>query len=136
MPFEPKCDLVAQSAEYTNVDLLGAQYDATAQSAPQLILELTSSSRGGFCVTFDEVDAFRFIDEGQVTEFWNSYSTSNGWLWLVQSGGWLELESLRDTFWLPEAPGPLREYLIVGNTCAFVLSRYSPKFPESQARRM
>lgn len=127
MHFEPKCDLVDASKAYCGVEVLRVNYDVTSD-AP-LFVDLSSESHGDFRVSFDRCSALRVIDEGQICEFWNAYSQPNGWLWIVRSGGWFDLESQRDQFWLRDAShAQLREYLIVGDQCVFVLSYSEPLF--------
>ena len=127
MEFKPHCDLVDQSRSFRDVEVLRIHYDVT--SVDQLTIDLESSSHGDFQLVFDSPEAVRVLDEGQVCEFWDTYSTPNGWLWLVRSGGWLALESQRDGFYLPDVmPTQLYEYLVVGDQCVFVLTRSPPNF--------
>ncbi len=125
MEFKPQCERVEESVPFANVEVLSIHYDVT--SAHRLIIQLESSSHGNFKLVFDSPEAVRVLDEGQVGEFWNTYSATNGWLWRVTDGGWLALESQRDVFWLPDSkPTPLDEYLVVSDQCVFVLTRHPP----------
>lgn len=74
---------------------------------------------------FRNIVGCRIIDESHISEFWNTYSEPNGWLWEVNDGGWLALERNRETFDPPHIS--LREFFIVGNYCINVLS---PDYPE------
>ena len=114
MEFKPHCERVEESVPFIGVEVLNINYDVT--SADRLTIQLESSSHGNFKLIFDSPEAIRVLDEGQVCEFWNTYSTPKGWLWRVTDGGWLALESQRDGFWLTDAtPKGLYEYLIVGD---------------------
>ena len=127
MDFKPDCERVEESTPYADVEVLAIHYDVT--SANLLTIQLESSSHGNFQLIFESPEAVRVLDEGQVCEFWNTYSSPNGWLWRVTDGGWLALESQRDGFWLPDAiPAELHEYLVVGDQCVFVLTRKPPFF--------
>ena len=93
MHFELKCDLVDASMPYSGVEVLRVHYDVSSHAS--LSVDLSSESHGHFRVSFDRCSGLRVIDEGQICEFWNTYSQPNGWLWVVQSGGWFDLESQR-----------------------------------------
>ena len=127
MEFKPHCERVEESVQFADVEVLWIQYDVTSTNC--LTIHLESSSHGDFKLIFDSPEAVRVLDEGQVCEFWNTYSEPNGWLWRVTAGGWLALESQRDRFWLTDArPTQLHEYLVVGDQCVFVLTRHPPTF--------
>ncbi len=126
MEFEPQCELVDAATAYSGVEVLRVHYDVT--SHPELTIELASESHGNFLLTFERCCGIRVIDEGQICEFWNTYSSPNGWLWRVRSGGWFDLESQREHFWLRDAShAQLHEYLIVADQCVFVLSYADPR---------
>ena len=69
--------------------------------------------------------AFRIIDEMHLLEFWNEYSLPNGWLWRVESGGYLDLERTRPDFHADDLYD-LTEYLIVGDRCVNVIANSPP----------
>jgi hypothetical protein len=76
-------------------------------------------------VVFESPVGFRVIDESQVCEFWNDYSSPNGWLWVVHSGGYLDLEKKRSGFWRSSDTN-LKEYFIVGEYCLSVITAFPP----------
>ena len=130
MKFKPICKLVEESVKFGDVEVLKIAYDVT--SADRLVILLESNTMGQFNLVFESPEAIRILDEGQICEFWDIYSSPNGWLWQVNAGGWTELESLRDDFWLKDsATHELREYLIVGDQCVFVLTQNPPAFESS-----
>jgi hypothetical protein len=127
MEFKPKCEVVEESVAFVAVEVLAIHYDVT--STDRLTVHLGSSSHGNFALVFSSPEAVRVLDEGQICEFWNTYSNPNGWLWRVTEGGWLALESTRDGFWLTDVtPTELCEYMVVGDQCVFVLTRNPPTF--------
>ena len=77
MEFKPQCERVEESVPFANVEVLSIHYDVT--SADHLIIQLESSSHGNLKLIFDSPEAVRVLDEGQVGEFWNTYSATNGW---------------------------------------------------------
>lgn len=78
-------------------------------------------------VEFEGVSGFRVLDEGDLLEFWAQDVSKPGWLWLVRSGGWRDLESTRSGFIRRDVPS-LREYMVLGvNDCVNVLSGCTPK---------
>jgi hypothetical protein len=78
-------------------------------------------------ILFDAVVGFRLLDEGDLLEFWSSAGfDANGSIYVVNSGGWLDLESSRSGFLSKEREG-LVEYLITtACDCLNVLSFESP----------
>lgn len=129
MRFQPKCELIAESIRFDEVELLNIHYDMGSITGDStLTLQLESSTEGKFQIVFDSPEAVRVIDEGQICEFWNKYSTPNGWLWQVLEGGWIDLELQRSTFWGAEPPSPPLEFLIVGDQCVFVMAQMPPRF--------
>ncbi|GAB4587057.1 hypothetical protein [Nocardia sp. IFM 10818] len=77
-------------------------------------------------VVFRRPAGFRVLDEVDLTEFWNTYSEPNGWLWEVLRGGWLDLERRRPYFVTGERKG-LREYFVVDEDCINVLAWEQPE---------
>jgi len=66
-------------------------------------------------LTFKNVEGFRVLDEGNLLEFWNNKTRSNGWLWKVKKGGWYDQEKKRDGFFTGKAHlTDYDEYMIVG----------------------
>lgn len=94
---------------------------------PALTLELDVEGVGAAQVTFDSPIGFRVLDERDLTEFWNTYSEPNGWLWEVVSGGWMDLESTRREFIDRTFIDGLREYLVVDDMCVSVLCTRPPR---------
>lgn len=78
-------------------------------------------------LTFADVVGFRVLDERDLCEFWNEYSEPNGWLYEVESGGWLDLEKHRQLFNSPDLIQNLREYLLVDDKCVSVLCVAPPE---------
>ena len=77
-------------------------------------------------ITFDGVRGFRVLDEGDLLEFWNPETRTNGWLWLIKKGGWFDLESFRGGFLTGLTNGYV-EYLILGeNECVSVITNEVP----------
>ena len=82
-------------------------------------------------VSFVRPVGFRFLDEGDLLEFWPDCSLNNGWLYEIRSGGWLEQESARAGFLAKHNDG-LREYLVVSqNGCLSVLATGPPAVAEA-----
>lgn len=82
----------------------------------------------GRVVIFSDFIGFRLLDEGDLLEFWSDNDNPLiGWIYEVQSGGWLELESKRDGFLSSDRKG-LKEYLVATtNGCLSVLAFGEPK---------
>ena len=73
-------------------------------------------------VVFDSLHGYRVLDEGDLLEFWEPDSRTEGWLWKVIKGGWLDLESTRSGFNSGVAK-IYDEYLILGkNECVSVIT--------------
>ena len=126
MQFQPKCERVEKSVRFGEVELLSLHYDVT--SVDRLTLQLKSSIEGNVQLIFDLPLGVRVLDEGQICEFWNTYSTRNGWLWKVLDGGWVALESQRSQFWATQNPATVVEYLIVDDQCVSVMTTTPPRF--------
>lgn len=77
-------------------------------------------------VTFENVLGFRVLDEGDLLEFWNLSKKPTGFIWIVESGGWFDLEKTRSGF-VSGHQKENQEYLIIGiNECVSVLSHKIP----------
>jgi hypothetical protein len=92
-----------------------------------LRITLTFSEREGpIYAMFLESRGFRVLDEGDLTEFWDSDARPDGWLWRVSSGGWLDLERTRPSF-LSGLGDQYSEFLILGvNDCVSVIASADP----------
>ena len=117
----PNCTLVVESTPYTKTVIRTVRFDE-----PDLVVELQGDDFSYLRLIFRDVVAFRVIDEREITEFWNTYSQANGWLWEVTEGGYLALERQRDSFNILDLP--LREHLVTCNYCVNVLSCKTPEF--------
>ena len=117
----PKCTLVLESKPYAKAAIRTVLFDE-----PDLIIELQGDDSSYLRLIFRDVVAFRVIDEREITEFWNTYSAPNGWLWEVAEGGYLTLERQRDSFNVLDLS--LREHFVVCNYCVNVLSCDRPEF--------
>ena len=78
-------------------------------------------------VVFDNVRGFRVLDESDLMEFWPLCSSPEGWIFEINKGGWLDIESTRKGF----APKNIRsigiEYLITGiDDCINVIALSPP----------
>jgi len=132
--FNPVCELVPESAQYDRVVLNDINYDLKAVRLTLSFDSLHPDSRRPFQLVFENPQAVRAIDEGQVCEFWKDYHQKNGWLWRVLEGGWMDLETSRGKFWIRDVmQGKLREYMIANNTTVFVLTCFPPKFVPKNA---
>jgi hypothetical protein len=92
-----------------------------------LLVDIEVKEGGRARVEFRNTVGFRVLDERDLTEFWNTYSEPNGWLYEVEAGGWLELERTRPRFDAPQFYGRVREYFIVDDKCISVLSNEAPQ---------
>lgn len=77
---------------------------------------------------FKNIQGFRVLDEGYLTEYWNDEKRSQGWLWKVKEDGWYDQERTRSGF--PIGAHTLQnydEYMIVGqNDCLNVICGEEP----------
>ncbi len=82
-------------------------------------------------IYIDDPAGFRVLDEGDLLEFWPACSSSNGWLYEIKTGGWLDQESMREGFLLSNNE-KIKEYFITGmNFCINVLAWEPPQIEES-----
>ncbi|WP_314241587.1 hypothetical protein [Empedobacter tilapiae] len=78
-------------------------------------------------VIFKNVSGFRVLDEGNLLEFWDTEVRVPGWIWKIESGGWFELEKLRDGFLAQHFGDSHNEYLVGGiNDCVSVIAESEP----------
>ena len=78
-------------------------------------------------VVFDEALGFRVLDEGDLLEFWPACSLKNGWLFQIDSNGWLSLEKQRGGFLLSER-ADAHEFFVAGeNECVSVFAITAPR---------
>jgi hypothetical protein len=78
-------------------------------------------------VRFDNVVAYRVMDERDLGEYWPACSSPNGWVFSIQSGGWLSQESVRPGNCI-EFYADVQEYLVAGFTdCVSVLCTSEPR---------
>lgn len=119
--FMPECRLVSESSRYASKVVRDLRYNSG---------DLTIAIQGaGFAfahVVFRDPMGFRVLEEGDLTEYWNTYSEPHGWLWEVERGGWLELERQRPTFWRGEQDG-IREYFLADDHCINVVTWTPPE---------
>ena len=107
---------------------IGGSTDIVVESLVYDIPKLKITLEGDFTVEvqFEEVIGFRVLDEIDLAEFWPTFSSPEGWLFFVNSGGWKELESTRTGFVRKDWEG-INEYFIRGcDECVSVLSAYEP----------
>lgn len=79
-------------------------------------------------VRFDGILGFRLLDEGDLLEFWSD-NRPEGWLWQIEKGGWLDLETFREGFLSGKTEkDKIKEYLILGiNDCLSVMAYDKPE---------
>lgn len=78
-------------------------------------------------VRFSEIVGFRFLDEGDLLEFWPACAAAQGWLFRIEEDGWFDLEASRPGFIRSEVKG-LSEYFVASqNGCVSVLTGDLPK---------
>ena len=131
----PVCELVPESAQYEVKAFRRMEYDGS-----DLVIEFQGEGFGFGRVIFRNTLGFRVMDELYLTEFWNTYSEPQGWLWEVNSGGWLDLERQRPTFNPDFHHEGVREFFFVDDHCVSVLCGAAPEveavvLPESQRLR-
>ena len=85
-------------------------------------------------VTFKRIRGFRVLDEGNLLEFWNPAVRVPGWIWLVENGGWFDLEKFREGFVESYHDNEfLQEYLITGiNDCISIFASCEPEIKDSE----
>jgi len=118
----PKCKPFPPSARYKRVVVRSLWYDGDT-----LAIEVQGQGFAFARVVFSRPAGFRVLDERDLCEFWDSYHAGNGWLYEVEEGGWLELESHRQYFNSPAFFTGLREFLVVCDKCISVLAGEPPE---------
>ncbi|TWU43629.1 hypothetical protein Poly51_62840 [Rubripirellula tenax] len=122
----PVCTVHRNAQSYADLVMRSMTYDCD-----RLTVYLQGRDFGFVRVAFDNPRGFRLLDEGDLCSFWEKYHTGNGWLYEVQSGGWLDLESTRADFLTPHMyPNGLVEYLLVCDKCISVLTSQKPDIIE------
>ena len=96
----------------------------------RLVIDIQGDGFAYGRVVFEWPVWFRMLDERDLCEFWNTYSEPNGWLWEVEQGGWLELESQREFFNSPSLFKGLREFFIADDQCISILAMQPPKIED------
>jgi hypothetical protein len=118
----PICKLYEPAARYRRKALRSLHYDCE-----RLTLEVQGEGFAFARVVFRNPIGFRVLDEGDLCEFWNTYSEPNGWLYEVERGGWMELERNRLDFLTPQIREGMREFLVVDDKCVSILALHPPK---------
>ena len=77
--------------------------------------------------TFPEVAGFRVLDEGDLLEFWQGFSSKEDWIFRVIEGGWFEQEGQRSGFIRRDVKA-ISEFMITGvDDCVSVLAWAAPE---------
>jgi hypothetical protein len=120
----PVCVPVPQAKRYARKAVRGMTFDGST-----LMLDIQGEGFSYARLVFRDVIGFRVLDERDLGEFWNTYSEPNGWLWEVQSGGWLDLEETHPgrTFISHDMISDMREFFVVDDKCVSVLCRIAPE---------
>ena len=80
---------------------------------------------GAVYLDFESPAGFRVMEEGDLQEVWQDKNTTKHWLHVVESGGWLALESSREGF--TQEASELREFFVAGvSDCVSVLAFDDP----------
>ena len=124
----PKCAPVPAAARYRRKAVRSLRYDGKDLSS-----EIQGEGFAFACVVFRDPLGFRLLDERDLCEFWSDYNERNGWLYEVEEGGWLELESQRALFNSPSLFPELKEYLLVDDKCISVLAIAAPEIEDRGA---
>ena len=122
---QPVCVAVPEAKRYARIAVRAIAFDGST-----LTLDIQGEGFSYARLVFRDVVGFRVLDERDLTEFWNTYSEPNGWLWEVRSGGWHDLERIRATFNPGEFVDGLREFFVVDDKCVSVLCRTPPELIE------
>lgn len=83
----------------------------------------------GRAVHFGDPIGFRVLDEGDLLEFWEDGEyDSNGWIFRIVSGGWLDFERSRKGFFSSSDREDITEYLVAtASDCVNILSMSDPR---------
>ncbi|AON73794.1 hypothetical protein B8B80_17795 [Pseudomonas aeruginosa] len=73
-------------------------------------------------VEFVEVEGLRQLDAADLLEFWPACAASEGWLYRVEQGGWLDQECRREGFVARETKAVDEYFVNGGDRCLSVLS--------------
>lgn len=101
----PRCRVVAASQRCRSVAMRSLSFDGS-----DLIIELQGEAFVYLRLVFRYVEGFRVLDEGKLGKFWKDYTDVNGWLYEVETGGWLELEAHRNSLLTLNPP----EFFLIG----------------------
>ncbi len=123
----PKCKVYEPSLRYRQKVMRTLHYDALS-----LVIDIQGESKFSYArVTFRRPIGFRVLDERDLGEFWKTYNERSGWLYEVLEGGWMELESQRQSFSSRAMfEKTLREYLVVDEKCISVLTTNAPEIDD------
>jgi hypothetical protein len=121
----PKCNPFPPANRYKRKVVRALRYDGET-----LVVEIQGEGFAFARVIFHQPAGFRVLDERDLCEFWDSYHEGNGWLYEVEEGGWLDMESARPLFNSPTVHPGLREYLLVDDKCISVLSDRPPEIED------
>ena len=119
---KPICTIYEPSKIYGKITICNLLYDCS-----DLTIQIKSNNFIYAKLTFKDVIGFRVLDERDLCEFWADYNESNGWLYEVHKGGWIELETIRKSFTTPLFfQNNLKEYFIVDDTCVSIICLKEP----------
>jgi hypothetical protein len=121
-PVRPRCSIVPVAQCYSEKVVRYLRFDGA-----DLVVDIQGQGLSFAHVVFRNVVGFRVLDERDLCEFWPDYSEPHGWLWEVESGGWVDLERHRPLFNSHEFCAPLREFLICDNKCISILCAHPPE---------
>ena len=83
-------------------------------------------------VEFEDVIAFRVLNERDLMEFWPECSTPNGWIFQITAGGWLSQEASRPSSLIAAMNPNASEYLVTGeDDCVSVICQNEPVVREN-----
>ena len=104
--------------EITNIEYKSGRLEITSQSLDE------TRTVGAI---FLEVAGFRVLDEADLLEFWPTCSSTNGWVFQINEGGWFAQERLRTGFFRGDIEG-INEYLVTGiSECVSVFAWAPPE---------
>ena len=118
----PKCKPFEPALRYQRKTVRSLHFDGHT-----LVIDIQGEGFAYARLVFESPVWFRVLDERDLCEFWNTYSEPNGWLWEVEQGGWLKLESQRALFNSPSFYEDLREFLIADDQCISILTIHPPQ---------
>ena len=107
--------------------LRGTQIGTINYRSNKLLIEVISCDKDEIVfVEFEGVIGFRVLDERNILEYWPTCSTPNGWIYEIESGGWIHSETIRLKNYDSEFHSA-KEYLVGGiDECVSVLSLQAP----------